>query len=485
MVTYGITANHHDASLAVIRDDEILFASSAERYSRVKSDHHLNRALIDEARRYAEPDLIVWYEKPFLARTRKLAAGQRSSALQREGARYLRRFGLTAPVECVPHHKSHAAAGFFTSPVTETAVLVVDAIGEWDTVSAWRGSGDSLTKIWSQRYPHSLGLLYSAFTQRVGLKPNEEEYILMGMAAYGEPIYRDLIWSDFIARFDPPHLRLKENVHRGIRWWRPELQDRFNLAASVQAVTEEILTGLVLWLARSTGSRHLTLMGGVALNCVANTKLVNTGLFDDVWIMPNPGDGGSSLGAAAARAGRHLKWAGPFLGHDIDRAFDLDGALAELIAGEVIGVANGRAEFGPRALGNRSLLADPRGPATKDRVNQVKQREPFRPFAPIVLAEHAAAHFDMPVQASPYMQFVAQVREPELFPAICHVDNTARVQTVTRAENPRMHALLEAFHRATGCPMLLNTSLNVKGEPLVNTWSDAERFAARSGLKVY
>ncbi len=190
----------------------------------------------------------------------------------------------------------------------------------------------------------------------------------MGMAAYGEPIYRDLIWSDFIARFDPPHLRLKENVHRGIRWWRPELQDRFNLAASVQAVTEEILTGLVLWLARSTGSRHLTLMGGVALNCVANTKLVNTGLFDDVWIMPNPGDGGSSLGAAAARAGRHLKWAGPFLGHDIDRAFDLDGALAELIAGEVIGVANGRAEFGPRALGNRSLLADPRGPATKDRV---------------------------------------------------------------------------------------------------------------------
>ena len=485
MITYGITANQHDASLAVVRDDQILFASSAERYSRIKNDRKLNGALITEARKYGDPDLIVWYEKPCLTRTRMLAAGQRGTVLRREGARYLRQFGLTAPVQFVAHHESHAAAGFFTSPFTEAAVLVVDAIGEWDTISAWKGSGTSLTKIWSQRYPHSLGLLYSAFTQRLGLKPNEEEYILMGMAAYGEPIYRDLIWKDFVARFDPPNLRLKENVHRGIRWWRPELQDRVNLAASIQTVTEEILTGMVGWLAHHTGSRHLSFMGGAALNCVANTKLAKSGLFDDIWIMPNPGDGGSSLGAAAAHNKTRLRWAGPFLGHEIDRRFDVEGALNALVAGDVVGVANGRAEFGPRALGNRSLLADPRKQTTKDRVNRVKQREPFRPFAPIVMAEHAATYFEMPVQASPYMQFVAEVREPNLFPAICHVDNTARVQTVTRAENPRMYGLLEAFFTATGCPMLLNTSLNVKGEPLVNTWSDAERFSAQSGLTVY
>jgi carbamoyltransferase len=485
MITYGISANWHDASLAVVREADILFASSAERYSRNKNDPDLNEALITEARAYGEPDLIVWYEKPFLKRTRALWAGQRDRVLRQDGAAYLKQFGLDAPVRYVGHHESHAAAGFFTSPFDEAVVLVVDAIGEWDTVSAWQGRGRSLKKFWSQRYPHSLGLLYSAFTQRVGFKPNEEEYILMGMAAFGQPIYRDLIWEDFIARFVPPRLVLKENVHRGIRWWRPELKDRENIAASIQEVTEDILLGLVNWLAKRTRSRHLVLMGGVALNCTANSKIARTGLFDDIWIMPNPGDGGSSIGAIAAHARTHLNWVHPFLGHDIDQPLDLDGLIKALAAGEVVGVANGRAEFGPRALGNRSLLADPRGPLTKDRVNQIKKREPFRPFAPIILAEHAHRYFDMPVENSPYMQFVANVRKPELFPAICHVDSTARVQTLTHEQNPTMHRLLEGFCQATGCPMLLNTSLNIKGEPLVNTWSDAQRFAAHSGVRVY
>jgi len=485
MITYGISASWHDASLAVVREEDILFAASAERYSRHKNDPDLNEALIADARTYGEPDLIVWYEKPFLKRTRALWAGQHSRVLQRGGGAYLKQFRLNAPVRHVGHHESHAAAGFFTSPFDEAVVLVVDAIGEWDTVSAWRGCGRSLKKFWSQRYPHSLGLLYSAFTQRVGFKPNEEEYILMGMAAFGQPIYRDLIWEDFIARFNPPRLVLKENVHRGIRWWRPEIQDKENIAASIQKVTEDILLGLVDWVAKRTKSRHLVLMGGVALNCTANAKIARTGLFDDVWIMPNPGDGGSSIGAIAAHARRHLNWVHPFLGHDIDRPLDVDGAIEALRAGEIIAIANGRAEFGPRALGNRSLLADPRDPSTKDRVNQIKKREPFRPFAPIILADHAHRYFDMPVGQSPYMQFVADVRTPELFPAICHIDNTARVQTLTYAQNPTMYRLLEGFYKTTGCPMLLNTSLNIKGEPLVNTWSDAERFAAQSGVRVY
>ena len=280
MNIYGVAANEHDASLAVVKDRDILFASHAERYSRKKNDPHLNEALLTEARAYGEPDLVVWYEKPFRKRLRKLWAGQRDHVLRRDGAAYLRRFKFDAPVRYVGHHESHASAGFFTSPFDSAAILVVDAIGEWHTISAWKGRGRSLKKLWSQSYPHSLGLLYSAFTQRIGLKPNEEEYILMGMAAYGEPIYRDLIRQDFIARFDPPQLVLKENVHRGIRWWRPEFQDSENIAASIQRVTEEVLVGLTRWLATATGERNLVLMGGVALNCVANTKLALEGPFE-------------------------------------------------------------------------------------------------------------------------------------------------------------------------------------------------------------
>ena len=196
MIIYGISANEHDASLAVVRDEDILFASNAERYSRKKNDPYLNESLIAEARGYGEPDLIVWYEKPLLKRTRKLWAGQYKDVLRSDGSTYLRQFNFDAPVRYVGHHESHAASGFFTSPFDKAAILIVDAIGEWDTISAWEGCGRSLKKFWSQRYPHSLGLLYSAFTQRVGLKPNEEEYILMSMAAYGKAIYHDLIWEE-------------------------------------------------------------------------------------------------------------------------------------------------------------------------------------------------------------------------------------------------------------------------------------------------
>lgn len=485
MVVWGISANEHDASLAAVAEGEILFASHVERYSRRKNDPHLNEAVLAAAREYGEPELIVWYEKPFLKRTRKLWAGQYGDVLRRDGAAYIRQFGLDLPVRYVGHHESHAAAGFFTSPFEEAAILVVDAIGEWATMSVWEGRGDSLEQVWSQRYPDSLGLLYSAFTDRLGLKPNEEEYILMGMAAYGEPVYADLVRQDFIARFDPPRLVLREDVHRGIRWWHPELRDAENLAASIQQVAEDVLVAQARWVAERTRQRNLVLMGGVALNCVANTKIARERLFDAIWIMPSPGDAGSSLGAVAAHQRRHLSWSHPYLGHDIARRLDVGGAAAALAAGEVVGIANGRAEFGPRALGNRSLLADPRGPDTKDKVNRIKQREPFRPFAPVVLAEHANEYFDMPVSASPYMQFVADVREPERFPAICHRDGTARVQTLTREQNAPVYELLDRFRARTGCAMLLNTSMNLKGEPLVNTWADAERFAAATGVRIF
>jgi carbamoyltransferase len=485
MIVYGVSANEHDASLAVVCGDDILFASHAERYSRRKNDGDLHGALVAEARTFGDPDLIIWYERPLLKRSRKLWAGQYAHVLRAEGGAYLRRYGLDAPIRHVGHHESHAAAGFFTSRFDHAAVLVVDSIGEWETISAWLCQENALTKIWSQSYPHSLGLLYSAFTQRIGFKPNEEEYIVMGMAAFGEPIHRDRIWESFVAEFRPPWLILKENVHRGIRWWMPELHDSENIAASIQAITEEILVGLVRWLVRTTGERNLVLAGGVALNCMANARIAREGLVDNIWIMPNPGDAGSSLGAVAAWTRRRLNWVHPYLGHAIERPLDVDGAVDALKSGEVIGIANGRAEFGPRALGNRSLVTDPRGANVKDRVNRIKKREMFRPFAPVVMAKYANDHFEMPVPNSPYMQFVAPVRQPQLFPAIAHHDGTARVQTLEPRDNPVFYRLLERFHQETGCPMLLNTSLNIKGEPLVNSWADAERFAGKYGIRVF
>jgi carbamoyltransferase len=349
----------------------------------------------------------------------------------------------------------------------------------------WRGMGGRLTRIWRQRYPHSLGLLYSAFTQRIGLKPNEEEYILMGMAAYGKPIYRDLIWGDFIAEFNPPRLVLTRNVHRGVLWWRPELTDYENIASSIQAVTEEILIGLVQWLARYTRLKNLVFSGGVALNCVANSQIARSGCFEDLWVNPDPGDAGSCIGAIAALLRRHLVWPSPYIGHNIDRRLDVDAAINALVRGDVIGVANGRAEFGPRALGNRSLLTDPRSSTARDRVNAIKGRELFRPFAPVIMAQYASSYFEMPVHSSPYMQFVARIRDPDRFPAVSHQDGTARVQTLSQKDNPTFYSLLERFYSETGCPMLLNTSLNIKGEPLVNTWADAIRFQTIHDVQIF
>jgi carbamoyltransferase len=486
MITWGVSANHHDASLSVIADDEILFAAHAERYSRIKNDPHLNPGLLAAALSYGEPDRVVWYEKPWLSWTRRAFAGQWDTLSRKDAARCLRTFGITAPVKTVGHHESHAAGGYFTSGSNNAAIMVVDAIGEWATTSLWHGKGNTLRKVWSQSYPHSLGLLYSAMTQRIGFKPNEEEFIAMGAAAFGVPFYRSEIEADFFDYQTAPGFRLRNNVHKGIRHWRPDITSLVDIAASVQAITEDYLVDLVRYARREMPEADtLVFSGGVALNCVANAKIVADKQFQNFWVMPNPGDAGSSLGAVAAYEQRHLKWRGPYLGTDIARDFDVYDAVDALQAGEIIGVAQGRAEFGPRSLGNRSLLADPRPDTMKDRVNTIKHREPFRPFAPVILAERAADHFEMPVSEIPYMQMTVPVKNPAAFPAISHVDGTARVQTVTRQQNRHLYDLLSAFYVRTGCPMLLNTSLNIKGEPLVDTLADADRFSARHDVKVF
>jgi len=303
----------------------------------------------------------------------------------------------------------------------------------------------------------------------------------MGMAAYGTPRYKQKIYDDFV--YQSP-FKLKKNLHRGLREWEPNA-DVMDIAASIQAVTEELLADL--WLRASKyGSRNLVYAGGVALNCAANRVLANMGLFDNIWIIPNPGDSGSSLGCIAAHHKSHLKWEHPFLGHEIEGEYPVDSLIKELKENKMVGVASGRAEFGPRALGNRSLLADPRGEEVKDLVNGIKKRQKFRPFAPAILEEDVNEYFTLPkaVQNTPYMQFTAACTHGKDFPAIIHHDHTSRVQTVRKTDNPGFHALLTEWKKQTGCPILLNTSLNIKGQPIVNDRKDGKAFTNKYGVKV-
>jgi len=491
MKSLGVVSLGHDASVALIDDSEILFAGHAERYSRTKNDGNINSPLLEDMFQYGTPDQIIWYEKPFLKKTRFAYAGQWDGLKGDSPKDHLRSWAALEqiPIKYVGHHESHAAGGYYTSPFNDASILVCDAIGEWDCISIWQAEGPHMKKVWSQRYPHSLGLLYSAMTQRCGLKPNEEEYILMGMAALGN---RDRFFDEIIFEFfesdNPPDFKLRHNVHRGIRWWKPELQsqqDFYDIAASMQRVVELYMKLTARWIRKNLPSKNLVLSGGVALNCVANSVIAEEGLFENIWIMPNPGDAGSSIGAVAAYMNEKLNWHGPYLGTDIKRPFDMDGAVQALIDGQVIGVANGRAEYGPRALGNRSLIADPRGADVKDKVNMIKKREMFRPFAPVVLEHLADQYFEMPQKSTPYMQFTAKCKRPDLLPAICHFDNTSRVQTLTYDQNPQFYKLIETFYEKTGCPIVLNTSLNIKGQPLVNTWQDALMFQNHYGVNVF
>jgi carbamoyltransferase len=310
----------------------------------------------------------------------------------------------------------------------------------------------------------------------------EEEYITMGMAAYGDrslvPAMGEYAVADY---FDA---EFYENFHIGFDPDKFVGDDTNNIAAAGQWITEQLIQDVMAKARKLVDSNNLVYMGGVALNCLANRLLGE--YFDNIWIMPCPGDAGSSLGAAALAYGHRLNWCSPYLGYDIPGPYPVDAAVDALLVTGICGVASGAAEFGPRALGNRSLLADPRGPEIKDRVNDIKKRQRFRPFAPVILAEHADQYFDLPhgFAASPYMQSVARCRSPDLFPAIVHVDGTSRVQTVAKDCPSGIRQLLEAWYAATGCPMLLNTSLNIRGEPMVNDRTDADRFENAYGVKV-
>ena len=343
-------------------------------------------------------------------------------------------------------------------------------------------------QVWSQKFPHSIGLWYSAMTQRIGLKPNEDEYILMGMAAYGDKgrLYHDIMDQFIDVNFNNKNLtvRLKQNLHRGCKSWRPDLtteQDMYDIAAATQLIYEQALLEMLLYCKYTCKSKNLVLMGGCALNCSANGQAKE--LFDNVWIMPNPSDAGSAIGAVLSNYNEHIEFKSPYLGYDIKGKYPVENTLNALLSSGICGVANGRAEYGPRALGNRSLFADPRGEHTKDRVNDIKHRQKFRPFAPVVLEEHADQLFDGPM--GPYMQYTAKCRDTNKYPAIAHVDGTSRVQVVNKKLHTGLYELLRRWNSATGCPMLLNTSLNIKGKPMVNDKVDAKEFALKYGVSVY
>ena len=475
MIEWGISAGAHDAALTVVSGREILFASSSERYSGIKNDKDLNKDLIDAALKFGKPEKIHWYEKPKLRAMRRFLAGQ--GLVRFSVRRYLEdEFGLQVPVEFAFHHESHAAAGYYTSNFYSATALVIDAIGEFDTASIWTCHDNNLKKKWSMDYPKSLGLFYSAMTDRAGLKPNEDEYILMGMAAYGvkERYYDEIrgLWE-------------KENLHRGCKWWRLEDDPHpYDIAAATQQIYEEEFEKLLVRAKKVDPlQENLVLSGGCALNCSANHIALK--YFKNVWIMPNPGDAGSSLGAIAANNREKLNWTGPYLGENIEGEYPVENLLTYLKKEGIVGVANGRAEFGPRALGNRSLLADPTRHDIKDKVNEIKRRQKFRPFSPVIMAEYAADYFDMPCSASPYMQFTSRCKYPDQFPAIVHADGTSRVQTVTKEQHPGLYRLLERWLEETGCPMLLNTSLNIKGFPMVNNRKDADMFYGLYRVKVF
>ena len=555
----GISAFYHDSAAALLEDGAIVSAAQEERFTRVKHDSTFPRHAVEFclARAGGPPDAIVYYEKPlqkferilrtafavapggFRAFTAAMPVWLRQKLwipLEIENAVRACGHDATGRIFFASHHEAHAASAFFPSPFPRAAVLTLDGVGEWSTATLGRGDGAQLELLHELRFPHSLGLLYSAFTHFCGFRVNSGEYKLMGLAPYGEPRYRDLILRELLDLRADGSFRLHLD-HFGFLHGERMTNSRFarlfggparppgaeltqrecDLARSIQAVTEEIVLRIARHLHALTGEENLCLAGGVALNCVANGRLLREGPFKHLWMQPAAGDAGGALGAAlafhhaqpgAARTadGVHDSMHGAFLGPEYDEATvvaalaarkisaerlpDAD-ALARRIAervaaGAVVGVLQGRAEFGPRALGARTILGDARSPRMQSVLNlKIKVRESFRPVAPIVLAERAAEFFDL-AAPSPYMLLTAPVRGAQLsaaaaslpmaerlhelrsdIPAVTHVDGSARVQTVDAAENPFLHAVLSAFDGLTGCPVMINTSFNVRGEPPV------------------
>lgn len=589
MYLLGISAYYHDSAVALIRDGEIVAAAQEERFTRIKHDasfpvNALRYCLEYEGITVDDLAAVAFYDKPFLKFERLLetyyAFAPRGIAsflaampvwikeklflkklLKDELAAFAGRRGDGINLLFPEHHLSHAASAFFPSPYQEAAILTIDGVGEWTTASIGHGNGNSITILKEMRFPHSIGLLYSAFCYYLGFKVNSGEYKLMGLAPYGNPDservtrFTALIKEHLISLCDDGSVRLNmgyfdfavgnkmtvndkwENLFGFPRRGEEEelLAEHCDLALAIQRVTEEVVISMAQEAKRLTGSRFLCLAGGVALNCVANGKLLRSGVFDDIWVQPAAGDAGGALGAALAAC---------YIGHSRERAVDgmadmmkgsylgpeysdldvlqmarrhkavykmyesfaeLCEATAEsLMRGNVIGWFQSRMEWGPRALGNRSIIADPRSPEMQRKLNlKIKFREGFRPFAPSVLSECQQEFFDLSAP-SPYMQLVADVAEnrrkylprgyrgmtvrEKLYhvrsdiPAVTHIDYSARLQTVHRETNPRYWQLIDTFRRKTGYGVIVNTSFNVRGEPIVMTPDDAYRCFMRTEM---
>jgi carbamoyltransferase len=583
MVVLGVSAFYHDSAAALVRGGEIIAAAQEERFTRKKHDpgfpaHAIAYCLKEAKIGAGDVDRIVFYEKPFLKFERLietyLAFAPRGFAsfrkamplwigeklfqrdlLIRELSEIAPALGDKAKLRFCEHHLSHAASAYYPSPFQSALVLTMDGVGEWATTSAGTGQGNQLQIEREIHFPHSLGLLYSAFTYYTGFKVNSGEYKVMGLAPYGEPKYAKAILEHLIDVKPDGSFRLNldyfsfctgltmtarrfDSIFGGPprRPGEPLELRHMDLAASIQAVTEEVVLRLTRSLAAQTGHRNLCLAGGVALNCVANGKVLRDGCFDQIFIQPAAGDAGGALGAALAlyhaenhgidrrSAAQNLDaMKGSYLGPayeqaEIERRLSESGAIFSVVSdaqlieqtadalakGQAAGWYQGRMEFGPRALGNRSILGDPRSPTMQKALNlKVKYRESFRPFAPSVLREHVADWFEIDAD-SPYMLLVANVKsghcrkmsaeEQALFgidklnivrstiPAVTHVDYSARIQTVHKETNPRYHALITRFGQLTGCPVLVNTSFNVRGEPIVCTPEDA--FACFMGTGI-
>lgn len=463
MIILGINETSHDASISLIKDGEILFAAHSERYSKKKNDWYNNEDIYKDMFNYGTPTHIAYYEHPQLKRSRIFLKGG--------AADWKPNIPMDLPIKYFNHHYSHACAGYYTSKFNDAVIVVLDAIGEYNTSTIWVGEGEKIKLVKKFNYPFSFGLFYSAFTSLIGLVPNQEEYIMMGMAAYGNP---DRYFNK-VNEYFPSIKEQKYNFHLGINDWNDHIgqQEQFDIAAAVQKVYELRLIEFMRYAQAKTGKYNLVFMGGCALNCSANTKLWN--MFIDIWIMPNPGDAGSSLGAAAALYGKHINWENPYLGYDLGGPYPVKEIITGLIRDKVVAVATGRAEYGPRALGNRSILADPRDPDIKDKVNLIKKREMFRPFAPVVMEEHASKWFKMNF-TSPYMQYAVECLQPDKIPSVVHRDGTSRVQTVNKYQHPGLYEVLSNWYAMTGVPVLLNTSLNIKGQPLLNDKCDIDAW---------
>ncbi|MCO5089814.1 carbamoyltransferase [Bosea sp. (in: a-proteobacteria)] len=578
----GISAYYHDSAAALVVDGVPVAAAQEERFTRIKHDagfpvQAIGSCLAQAGVRLSQLDAVVFYEKPFVKFERLLETYL--SVAPRGFRQFLTAMPLwlreklfqksllsdelkaldadfdPAKLLFSEHHLSHAASAFYPSPFERALVLTLDGVGEWPTSSVALGNGAALDIVKELHFPHSLGLIYSAFTHYTGFKVNSGEYKLMGLAPYGRPVHAQTIldhlvdlkpdgsfrldqrYFDYMAGFTMTNARFEALFGEKARAGEAQLTPfHMDIAASIQAVTEEIVLRMTRALAAETGERNLCLAGGVALNCVANGKILRDGRFDEIWVQPASGDAGGALGAALAACHREFAqprtvaagldgMAGAYLGpafaaDEIATRLSAAGAVFEehdeagmlaqtvegLVAGKAVGWFQGRMEFGPRALGGRSILGDPRSPSMQKTLNlRVKFRESFRPFAPAVLAEDVGDWFEHE-GVSPYMLMVAEVRrerrramtaqEEALFgidklnvarseiPAVTHVDYSARLQTVHAETNPRFHALISGFKAATGCPVLVNTSFNVRGEPIVCTPEDAFRCFMGSDIEM-